>query len=528
MQVKVYCRFILFLCLLVLCSAHSLANPEEIKRSDFPSGFIFGAATSAYQIEGAYLEDGKSLTNWDFFCQINGSIENGDDGFVCDDHYHRYLEDIDILHSLGVDAYRFSISWARVLPRGRFGEVNPSGIMFYNNIIDNLLAKGIEPFVTLHHHDLPQEFEDRYGAWLNPLMQEEFVYFAEICFKNFGDRVKLWSTINEPNLFAEMAYIKGVYPPARCSEPFGNCSFGNSDLEPLIVMHNMLLAHGKVAKLYKDRFKSEQGGVVGIVISMFMYEPLTDTKLDKEAAIRALAFNVAWGLDPLIFGDYPPEMRQYHGSELPQFSLEEIKYINGSLDFIGVNHYSSLYAKDCTQSYCPLGGDHAVKGFTYTTGERDGVPIGNRTGMERFFVVPEGMEKIINYLKNRYNNMPMYVTENGYPSPQHQNLEDTLQDSDRIEFHKAYLAYLAKAIRDGADVRGYFVWTLMDDFEWDHGYNQRLGLYYINRSTLDRIPKLSRDWYKHFLSYDGVDNERSNREKFISNKIQNYINIRSS
>lgn len=503
--------FLFFFLLCLFLSADGFIREkeeEEIKRSDFPARFLFGAATSAYQIEGAYLEDGKGLSNWDVFCRMNGSIQNGADGDICDDHFHRYVEDIEILHSLGVDAYRFSISWARILPRGRFGEINSKGIMFYNKIIDYLLLKGIEPFVTIHHHDLPQELEDRYGAWLSPLMKDDFVHFAEICFKSFGDRVKHWATINEPNLFAEMAYERGVYPPARCSVPFGNCTVGNSDVEPLIAMHNMLLAHGKAAKLYKEHFQSKQGGVMGTVIHMFMYEPLTDDKLDQEAATRALAFNVAWGLDPLIFGDYPSEMRHYLGSELPQFSLEEKKCITDSIDFIGVNHYSSLYAKDCTHSSCLLGGDHAVKGFVYTTGERDGVPIGGRTGMDRFFVVPKGMEKIINYVKKRYHNIPMYVTENGYPAPQHQGLQDILQDVKRIEFHKAYLASLAQAIRNGADVRGYFVWTLMDDFEWVNGYNIRLGLYYVDPKTLNRISKLSGEWYKHFLSNSSLNDKQ--------------------
>ncbi|KAJ0801696.1 putative beta-glucosidase [Helianthus annuus] len=238
----------------------------QIKRSDFPSGFLFGAATSAYQVEGAYLEDSKSLSNWDVFCHTVGCGENGENGDIADDHYHMFLRDIELMHSLGIQAYRFSISWARILPRGRFGEVNPAGIMFYNKIIDNLmlkgvlylidLQKGIEPFVTIHHADLPQELEDRYRSWLNPSMQEEFLYLAEVCFKSFGDRVKYWLTINEPELIAGLAYQMGIIPPSRCSEPFGNCLSGNSDVEPIIAKHNMLLAHGRAAKLYHECFQA--------------------------------------------------------------------------------------------------------------------------------------------------------------------------------------------------------------------------------------------------------------------------------
>ncbi|XAR68369.1 Beta-glucosidase [Bertholletia excelsa] len=436
------------------------------------------------------------------------------------------------MHSLGVNAYRFSISWARILPRGRFGKVNPAGVSFYNKIIDNLLLKGIEPFVTIHHHDFPQELEARYGSWLSPQMQEDFLHFAEVCYRSFGDRVKHWVTINEPNLFADMAYIRGNYPPAHCSEPFGNCSAGNSDVEPLIAMHNMMLAHAKATKLYREQFQPKQGGEIGIIVSAMWYKPITETEIDREAANRALTFNVAWCIDPLVFGDYPPEMRRYLVNELPRFSPEETEYVKGSIDFIGVNHYSTLYAKDCIYSSCLHGGDRAIRGFADTTGERDGVPIGDRTGMPRFFVVPGGMEKIVNYLKERYHNTPMYVTENGYSAPKQKDVrvQDLLHDVKRIQFHKAYLAYLARAIGNGADVRGYFAWTIMDNYEWKEGYELKFGLYYVDRQTLGRTPKLSAAWYKSFLANnssicsDGVVN-RGSKLRNMNPKAQESRNV---
>ncbi|XP_022877573.1 beta-glucosidase 18-like isoform X4 [Olea europaea var. sylvestris] len=479
---------------LILCAAAnsivkaSFEDEVDIKRSDFPDGFLFGAATSSYQIEGANLEDGRSLCNWDVFCHIKGSIANGDSADIAEDHYNRYMEDIEILHSLGVDAYRFSISWSRVLP---------------NN---SKFSAGIEPFVTIHHFDYPQELENRYGGWLSHLMQEDFVHFAEICFQSFGDRVKYWCTINEPNLFSEFAYERGTYPPAHCSPPFGNCSTGNSDVEPLIAVHNMLLGHAKTVKIYRERFKSEQRGVVGIVVHSFMYKPLTEDKRDKEAADRALAFNIAWILDPVVFGDYPPEMRHYHGSELPKFASEERIILRDSIDFIGINHYATLYAKDCiysscicNDSSCTKGSDRAIRGFVYTAAERDGVPIGEPTGMARFFVVPRGMEEIVEYAKKRYLNKPMFVTENGYSSPLNK-VEDYHHDVKRINYLKSYLAFLARAIRNGADVRGYFLWTLMDDFEWVNGYSVRFGIYRVDPQTLNRTPKLSASWFRNFLS----------------------------
>ncbi|THG07734.1 hypothetical protein TEA_026674 [Camellia sinensis var. sinensis] len=497
---------------------------DDIKRSQFPENFFFGTATSSYQIEGAFLEDGKSLSNWDVFTHRHGAINNGENGDVAEDHYHRYLvEDIELVHSLGVNAYRFSISWSRVLPRGRFGEVNPNGVMFYNNIIDNLLVKGIQPFVTIAHHDFPQELEDRYGSWLSPFMQEEFVHYAETCFKSFGDRVKNWLTINEPNLFADMAYIKGKYPPAHCSEPFGNCSVGNSDIEPLTVMHNMLLAHAKAVKIYREHFQKKHGGMIGIVGDALMYRPLTDDVKDREAASRVLAFNVAWVFDPLVYGDYPPEMRQYLGNKLPIFSAEETEYIKDSIDFIGINHYSTLYVKDCIYSSCIDGGDRPIRGYAFITRERNGVPIGEPTGMEIFFIVPEGMEEIVDYIKKRYPNMPIFVFENGYAPPHEEDVQvqDLLHDVKRIEFHKAYLSSLARAIRDGGDVRGYFIWTLMDDFEWIHGYNPGFGLHYVDRQTLERIPKLSAKWYKNFLTNytPNNDNEVAGKSSFENKNV---------
>ncbi|XP_076883141.1 putative inactive beta-glucosidase 14 [Bidens hawaiensis] len=316
-------------------------------------------------VEGAYLEDAKSLSNWDVYCHTIGCGENGDNGDVADDHYHMFLEDIELMHSLGIQAYRFSISWARILPRGRLGEANPAGVMFYNKIIDNLILKDamrIEPFVTIYHVDFPQELEDKYGSWLNPEMQEDFVYLAETCFKSFGDRVKYWLTINAPEIVA-------VGP--------------------------------------------KQGGSIGLTATCDMYEPLTDSELDHQAAKRAFAFNAGWSLDPPIFGDYSEEMMKYLGSDLTSFSLEEKKFMKSSIDFIGINHYSTSNAKDCTNSSCLATENRAIKGFLGMVGERDGVLIGELTGMKGSYVVPRGMEEIVNLIKIRYNNTPMFITEIG-------------------------------------------------------------------------------------------------------------------
>ncbi|XXG89694.1 hypothetical protein AAC387_Pa12g1635 [Persea americana] len=469
-----------------------------LDRSQFPKTFLFGTSTSSYQIEGAYLEGNKSLSNWDVFSRIPGKIKDGSNADVADDHYHLYLEDTELMDSLGVNSYRFSISWSRVLPRGRFGEINPVGIQFYNKLIDALLLKGITPFVTLNHYDIPQELEDRYGAWLNKQIQEDFGYFAEVCFKAFGDRVKYWTTFNEPNVMINGGYRTGKYPPSHCSGD--NCTAGDSAIEPYIAAHNVILSHATAADIYRRRYQVNQGGSIGIVLCSYWYEPYDDVPADQWAARRALAFDLAWFLDPIIYGEYPPEMREILGLRLPTFSPEEKKKLESKLDFIGVNHYSTLYAKDCMFSPCNLGTSNGDM-LAELTGLRGGLPIGSPTAMPTFYVVPEGMEKMVMYFKERYNNTPMFITENGYAQESSDKIpmKDLLNDTGRIDYIRSYLAALSRAMRKGADVRGYFVWSLIDNFEWLYGYTLRFGLYYVDYSTLKRTPKLSAQWYQQFL-----------------------------
>ncbi|CAN6268522.1 unnamed protein product [Urochloa humidicola] len=483
-----------WLLLLVPCAS-------AVNRSDFPPSFLFGTVTSAYQIEGAYLEGNKSLSNWDVFTHLPGKIVDGSTGDVADDHYHRFQEDVELMYSLGVNAYRFSISWARVLPKGRFGGVNPAGLAFYNALIDSLLLKGIEPFVTVTHYDYPQELEDRYGSWLNSEIQSDFGHFADVCFAAFGDRVKYWNTFNEANIAVPQSYRVGKFPPEHCSPPYGSCTSGDSDVEPYIAAHNVVLAHATATEIYKKKYQRKQKGMIGIVLVSTWFEPLTDTPEDRLAAERAMAFDVPSFLDPIVFGDYPPEMRQVLGSRLPIFSPEEKRKLGFKLDFIGVNHYTTLYAKDCMFSAdCPLG-RVTQDGLLDITGFRNGQPIGPPTAMPGFYIVPEGIEKSVNYIKNRYNNIPMFLTENGYAQGGngYAQVADWLDDRDRIEYLSAYLTKLAKVIRDGADVRGYFIWSLIDNFEWLHGYTMRFGLHYVDYKTEERKPKSSALWYKWFL-----------------------------
>ncbi|ONK57356.1 uncharacterized protein A4U43_C10F19250 [Asparagus officinalis] len=450
---------------------------EGIERAQFPPSFLFGTSTSSYQIEGAVSEGNRGPSNWDIFTHLPGKVKDGSNGDIADNHYHLYEEDVNLMHSLGVNSYRFSISWSRILPRGRFGEVNQVGVAFYNNLIDSLLLRRIQPFVTLNHFDIPQELETRYGAWLSPKIQKDFAYFAEVCFEEFGDRVKFWSTFNEPNLMLKFGYLNGNHPPGRCSEPFGNCSFGDSSTEPYIAAHNIILSHARAVGIYKNIYQEKQGGSVGIVIMTRWYEPLRNITVDISAAQRALSFEMAWFLDPLLHGDYPIEMRRVLGSRLPTFTDEEKIKLRNGMDFIGVNHYTSLYVKDCMFSPCELD-KFSGNALVFATSQRNGVPIGASTGMPTMFVVPHG-----------YSQRSDGVS-----------LNDLLNDTNRVEFLKSYLSSVATAVRQGADVRGYFIWSLMDNFEWTLGYSVGFGLYHVDSKTQVRTPKLSAKWYEQFLS----------------------------
>ncbi|XP_073111294.1 beta-glucosidase 18-like [Elaeis guineensis] len=379
------------------------------------------------------------------------------------------------------------LSWSRILPRGRFGKVNSVGITFYNRLIDALLLKGIQPFVTLNHYDIPQDLEDRYGAWLNPQIQKDFGHYADVCFKAFGKKVKYWSTFNEPNVVVKLGFITGEYPPQHCLKPYGDCLSGDSNIEPYIAAHNIILAHATAVEIYKKKYQLKQGGSIGIVISARWFEPLRDIPADCLAVQRALASDIAWFLDPVIFGEYPPEMRQVLGLRLPTFSSEDRRKLQHKLDFIGINHYTSKYVKDCIFSPCEEGKTDSTA-FAMSTGERNGIPTGTPTSMPDNYVFPDGMEKIIMYTMQRYNNIPMFITENGYAQGSTSNdpTADMLNDEGRVEYLHSYLTSLTRAMRQGADVRGYFIWSLLDNFEWFFGYAQRFGLYHVNLEAQER------------------------------------------
>ncbi|KAG4945187.1 hypothetical protein JHK87_041194 [Glycine soja] len=368
----------------------AILDVSSLNRSSFPQGFIFGTASAAYQ------------------------------------------EDVQIMKYMNLDAYRFSISWSRILP-------------------------SLQPFVTLFHWDLPQTLEDEYGGFLSPRIINDFQDYTELCFKEFGDRVKHWITINEPWSYSIFGYATGMMPPSRCSKWLNpNCMDGDSGKEPYLVSHHLLLAHAAVVKMYKKKYQASQKGVIGITIVSNWFEAYSNNKLDKYAAQRAIDFMFGWFMEPLTSGNYPQSMRSLLGRRLPKFTKQQVKLINGSFDFLGLNYYTSNYVVNAPKL-------------------SNGKP---------------------NYATDSNANLTS-IDEFNDPTL---SLEEALLDSFRIDYHYRHLFYLHSAIRDGVNVKGYFAWSLLDNFEWNNGYTVRFGINFVDyKNGLKRYQKLSAKWFKNFL-----------------------------
>ncbi|XP_047340804.1 beta-glucosidase 25-like [Impatiens glandulifera] len=511
----------LFLLILMACcccctsSSSSSSSSSSLSRADFPDGFVFGTASSAYQFEGAVNEGNKGLSIWDTFIKLPGRILDFSNANTAVDQYHRFESDTELMKDLGMDAYRFSISWSRIFPNGT-GEPNPQGIAHYNNFINVLLEKGIEPYATLYHWDLPQILEDRYEGWISKQIIKDFEHYAMTCFEAFGDRVKHWITFNEPHGMVIQGYDLGVQAPGRCSI-LGKilCKKGKSSVEPYIAAHHILLSHAAAYTTYQTHFKKSQGGVIGIALDSKWYEPLTDSEEDKDAAARAIDFSLGWFLDPILLGHYPVSMQNRVGQRLPKFGEKECRSLLGSIDFVGINHYTSLYARNDRYGIRKFVlRDAAADSGVITSASRHGIPIGERASSPWIHIVPWGIRKVANYVKDKYGNPPMMITENGMDDPNkaHITLEMALQDHKRIKFHSDYLSNVADAIReDKCDIRGYFVWSLLDNWEWNNGYNVRFGLYFVDyNNNLTRNPKSSVQWFKSMLTKLNVTTKHTN------------------
>ncbi|KAJ0019020.1 hypothetical protein Pint_11688 [Pistacia integerrima] len=465
---------------------HQESNNKQVSRSDFPPDFIFGVATSAYQIEGACKEGGRGASIWDAFSHTEGKIIDKSNGDVAVDHYHRYKEDIDLIAKLGFDGYRFSISWSRIFPDGLGTKVNEEGITFYNNIIDALLEKGITPYITLYHWDLPLHLHDKMGGWVNKEIVKYFAIYADTCFSCFGDRVKKWITINEPLQTAVNGYDTGIFAPGRRQ---------HSSTEPYLAAHHQILAHATAFSIYQSKYKDKQGGKVGLVVDCEWAEANSDKIEDLSAAARRLDFQLGWYLHPIYYGEYPEVMRKRLGDRLPEFTQEEKELLKHAVDFVGLNQYTSRFIAHATS---PEEGDYYKSQEMERIVEWEGGEIiGEKAASEWLYVVPWGIRKVLNYISKTYNNPPIFVTENDNDtSPLHEMLDDKL----RVRYFKEYLAAVSRAIKDGADVRGYFAWSLLDNFEWAQGYTKRFGLVYVDyKNGLARHPKSSAYWFLRLI-----------------------------
>ncbi|KAI4346203.1 hypothetical protein L6164_013275 [Bauhinia variegata] len=473
-----------------------------LKRSDFPEGFAFGTSTSAYQIEGGTDSRGKSA--WDYFTHTYpDKIVKGQSGDTACDSCRLYMDDIRLMKEMNADSYRFSISWSRILPTGKkSGGISQEGIDYYNDVIDGLLANNITPYVTLLHVDRPHSLEEEYKGFLSSKMIDDFKDLADICFEKFGDRVKHWMTLNEPRVYAAFGYSNGLMAPGRCSswqQDYG-CIAGDSGTEPYTVGHNLLLAHAAVVDLYRNNYQAKQDGKIGIAFDSTWFVPNTESEKDQKAAERALDFHLGWFLEPVKSGDYPASMRELVGSRLPKFDESEAKSLKGSYDFIGLNYYTSQFASDVPEVTTPVSyvTDHHCK-LDYFRGD---TPIGlaSASGM---YVYPKGLRDLLCYVKKNYNDPEIYITENGYAEldDPFAPVEEACMDINRIDYIYKHLYHLHSAItKDEVNVKGYFAWSLLDNFEWSSGYNLRFGLHYTDYMNLKRFPKYSARWLKQFLS----------------------------
>ncbi|XP_027161502.1 beta-glucosidase 11-like isoform X1 [Coffea eugenioides] len=482
---------LMLLMLLQLLAVMAIARVENFTRSDFPADFIFGAGTSSFQVEGAAREDGRTPSIWDTFVYANKGLSNGASGDIACDHYHKYKEDVQHMVDTGLEAYRLSISWSRLIPDGR-GRVNPKGLEYYNNLINELLIHGIQPHVTLFHLDTPQVLEDEYGGWLSRKIVKDFTAYADVCFKEFGDRVLYWTTINEGNIFAMGGYDNGIAPPGRCSFPFGlNCSEGNSITEPYIAGHNMLLAHSSAVKLYYKKHKATQHGFVGLNIYAPWFSPYSNATEDIIATQRAIDFYIGWFLHPMVFGDYPDIIKKNAGTKIPALTPRESRLLKGSFDFIGLNHYLTLYVKDSPSSLNVNIRDIVADMGLSTLVEPEDAPENQNDDTS------SSLSGILEYLRNVYANPPTYIHENGKRTERN----GTLNDTSRVKYMYSYIRTLLDAIKNGSNTKGYFLWSLLDGLELMGGYTTSFGLYYVDLDDkqLRRYPKLSAHWYSNFL-----------------------------
>lgn len=443
-------------------------------RRHFPEGFLWGAATSAYQIEGAPLADGAGASIWHRFSHTPGRTFENQTGDVACDHYHRFPDDVKLMRDLGLKAYRFSVAWGRVLPDGT-GRVNERGLDFYRRLVDELLAAGIEPMLTLYHWDLPAALDDR-GGWLNRDISSWFAEYADVLFRALDDRVKIWTTLNEPWVVSDGGYLHGVLAPGH-----------RNHFEAPLVTHNLLRAHATAVQAYRASGRNR----IGIVVNLEPKYPHSDSAEDAAAVLRADAYMNRQYLDPLFFGSYPPELEEVFGEAWPSFPAEDFELLQQPLDYVGVNYYTRGLTQNDPATLIEKAARVKNPRAAYT-----------ETGWEVF---PQGLSDILVWVTERYGRMPLYVTENGaafYDPPV--ATDGRVDDPLRVDYYRRHLHTVLDAVDRGADMRGYFAWSLLDNYEWSHGYSKRFGIVHVDYETQQRTPKASAHFYSDVIRENGL------------------------
>lgn len=441
----------------------------------FPENFLWGTATGAYQIEGAYNEDGKGESIWDRYTHTPGTILGSDTGDVACDHYHLYEEDVKIMKEMGIKTYRFSISWPRIFPDGK-GEPNKKGMDFYRNLVNLLAENEITPAITLYHWDLPQKLQD-IGGWANREVVDLFVQYARYVFKELGDKVPIWITFNEPWVSSFIGYWYGGHPPAI------------SDLSLAIqAAHNIMLAHGKAVRAYREMGMK---GEIGITLNLNPVYPASENENDLLAANRYSEFYNSWFLDPILKGKYPEQLLELFSNFAtpPNIDSVDMDVIHTPIDFLGVNNYSfTSVVYDANK--LPLQINFAEAGKAKTD-----------TGWE---IYPEGIHDLLLYLHQEYNGIKIMITENGAAFKDVIDNDGKVNDNERISYLNDHITEIYRAMKDGVNLAGYYIWSFMDNFEWRMGYSKRFGLVYIDYETQKRIIKKSGLWYKKVIENNGI------------------------
>jgi beta-glucosidase len=438
----------------------------------FPEGFLWGAATSAYQVEGSPLADGAGPSIWHRFAHTPGLVAGGDTGDVACDHYRRFRDDVALMKDLGLAAYRFSISWSRVLPQGT-GAVNERGLDFYRKLVDALLAAGIAPSATLFHWDLPAALEDR-GGWLNPESVGWFARYASVAFRAL-DGVALWATLNEPWVVTDARYLHGILAP------------GHRDLfETPIAAHNLLRAHAEAVRVHR----AEGSGRIGLVVNIEPKYPASSDPRDIDATLRADVYMNRQFLDPVLLGAHPEELPALFGEAWPAVGDADLELMKEPLDFLGVNYYTRAVVRH----------DEKARPFFFSPVRQERA---SRTEMD-WEIYPDGLFDTLVWIKERYGDVPLYVTENGAAFDDPPPDANGVADAPRIAYFADHLRAARRAIAAGVDLRGYFAWSLFDNFEWSHGFSKRFGLVHVDLETQRRTPKASARFYADVIRSHGA------------------------